>query len=285
MKYANRIWAYSYRKLFKICPEKNLVSTTNSILKEYTNLTKEWTKERNSEWSCRMYFAAKMILNATVLLNSLKFANTSGFRTANSYFEYYATLSLLRGLVCTIPTAQWNSGALISMPHSKTMNIAFDWIRKFNRPHALQMERISLQLKAQRELIAYKAPASGDNNFNFKYELIDFLTVIAEVTEFNSELLERSIDKHADPSSFQVLNEHIKQIAEIKIEGFSFFDKEDYSWLGYIQRKTRRPYHLGSFIHPGQAEDFMCAWDGDECARASFSNGSPCNWQSIFDVP
>lgn len=127
-------------------------------------------------------------------------------------------------------------------------------------------------------------PASGDKNLGANYDLTDFLTILAEVAEFNSELLEGSITKNADPSSFEVLDEHIHQIATVEVEGFTFSDDEDYWRLGYVQRKTRRPYHLGLFMHPGQSEDFIGAWDGDEDAGETFSNGSPSNWQAIFDV-
>ena len=285
MQHAGRTWAYSYRKLFELCSEKELAKIAGRIAAQYAKLTKDWTCERNSEWSCRMYFTTKMILNATVLLNSLEFARTSGLRAANPYFEYYAALSLLRGLVYTIPTEDWNSGELMAISHTRAINVAFDWVAKFDRSLAAEMKTTALQLKAQRELIAYKAPASGDKNLGANYDLTDFLTILAEVAEFNSELLEASITKNADPASFEVLDEHIHQIATVAVEGFTFSDDEDYWRLGYVQRKTRRPYHLGLFMHPGQSEDFIGAWDGDEDAGEAFSNGSPSNWQAIFDVP
>lgn len=285
MQHAGRTWAYSYRKLFELCSEKELAKVAGRIASQYAKLTKDWTCEKNSEWSCRMYFTTKMILNATVLLNSLEFARTSGLRAANPYFEYYAALSLLRGLVYTIPTEDWNSGELMAISHTRAINVAFDWVAKFNKSLATEMKKTALQLKAQRELIAYKAPASGDKNLGANYDLTDFLTILAEVAEFNSELLEGSITKNADPASFEVLDEHIHQIATVEVEGFTFSDDEDYWRLGYVQRKTRRPYHLGLFMHPGQSEDFIGAWDGDEDAGEAFSNGSPSNWQAIFDVP
>lgn len=285
MQHAGRRWAYSYRRLFDICPEKKLTTVANGIAAQYAPLTQNWTHERNSEWSCRTYFTTKMILNATVLLNSLEFARRTGLRSANPYFEYYAALSLLRGLVYMIPTEEWNAGELMAIPHTRAINVAFDWIAKFDKDLAAEMKQTALQLKAQRELIAYKAPASGDRNLGANYDLVDFLTILAEVSEFNSELLEGSITKNADPSSFEVLDDHIHQIATVEVEGFVFSDDEDYWRLGYVQRKTKRPYHLGLFMHPGQSEDFIGAWDGNEDEGETFSNGSPSNWQAIFDVP
>ncbi|MCC2597786.1 hypothetical protein LKR43_15740 [Pusillimonas sp. MFBS29] len=285
MQYAGRRWVYSYRRLFDICSERKLTTVANRIAAQYATLTQDWTCERNSEWSCRTYFTTKMILNATVLLNSLEFARNSGLRSANPYFEYYALLSLLRGLVYMIPTEEWNEGELMAISHARAINVAFDWIAKFDKDLAAELKKTAMQLKAQRELIAYKAPASGDRNLGQNYDLVDFLTILAEISEFNSELLEGSITKNADPSSFEVLDDHIHQIATIEVEGFIFSDNEDYWRLGYVQRKTKRPYHLGLFMHPGQSEDFIGAWDGDENEGESFSNGPPSNWQAIFDVP
>ena len=285
MQYAGRRWAYPYRKLFNICTERKLTTVVNSVVAQYAPLTQNWTCERNSEWSCRIYSATKMILNATVLLNSLEFARTSGLRAANPYFEYYATLSLLRGVVYTIPTEKWDSGQLLAISHARAINVAFDWVAKFDKSLAEELKKTTLQLKAQRELIAYKAPASGDRNLGASYNLTYLLTILAEVAEFNSELLETSITKNADPASFEVLDEHIHKIANVEVEGFVFSDNEDYWRLGYVQRKTKRPYHLALFMHPGQSEDFIGAWDGDEDEGETFSNGSPSNWQAIFDIP
>lgn len=280
-----RAWVYPYRKLFDLCSKPKLILVANRVATQYAQLTKDWTRDRNSEWSCRTYLATKMILNATVLVNSLEFARSSGLRAANPYFEYYATLSLLRGVVYMIPTEEWHSGDLMAISHSRAINVAFDWVAKFDKILAAKLKQTALQLKAQRELIAYKAPASGDRNLGANYDLVDLLTILAEVAEFNSELLDASITKNANPSTFVVLDEHIHQIANISVEGFAFVDDEDYHRLSYVQRKTRRPYHLALFMHPGQSEDFIGAWDGDEDKGEPFTNGSPSNWQAIFEVP
>ena len=260
MQHAGRNYAYSYQRLFELCPEqKKLAKVAGRVATQYAWLTKDWTRERNSEWSCRIYFTTKMILNATALLNRLEFARTSLLRTANPYFENNAALSLLHGLVYTIPTEDWNSGELMAISHTRAINVTFDLVAKFDKSMAAEMKKTALQLKVQRELIAYKAPASGDKNLGVNYDLTEFLTILVEVAEFNSELLERSITKNADPLSYEVLDEHIHQIATVEVEGFTYSDDEDYWRLRYVQRKTKRPYHLGLFMHPGQSYDFIGA--------------------------
>lgn len=285
LQYAGREWVYQYRIFHELCSESELLIESNRIATQYAKLTKQWDVQQNSEWACRTYFATKMILNATVLLNSCEYARQAGLRTAIPYFEYYATLSMLRCLVYTLPTKSWDDGLLIKISHTKAINLAVDWIAKFNSLKASQLKLTILQLKAQRELISYRAPASGDTNLGGDYNLIELLTILAEAAEFNSELLQTSIDKNADPLMFEVLDEHIHLIANVAIEGYTFSDSEDYHRLGYVQRKTKRPYHLGLFMTEGQTEDFIGSWDGDQDDEKQFSNGFPSNWLAIFDVP
>lgn len=285
MQYAGREWAYQYRFFNGLCSESELKILSNRIASHYAKLTKHWDIQQNSEWACRTYFATKMILNATVLLNSCEFARKTGLRSAIPYFEYYATLSMLRCLVYTLPTQSWDEGKLIEITHTKAINLAIDWINNFNKVKAIELKATIFQLKAQRELISYRAPASGDTNLGKDYDLIELLTILAEAAEFNSELLQASINKNADPLMFEVLDEHIHMIANVSIEGYTFSDNEDYYRLGYVQRKTKRPYHLQLFMTEGQTEDFIGAWDGDQDDEEQFSNGSPSDWQAIFDVP
>ena len=87
MEYAGREWFYSYRKLFGVCEKRKLVSVTNGILSQYSDLTKNWDATTNSEWTCRHYLSTKMILNATVLTNALDYASEVGMRIANPYFD------------------------------------------------------------------------------------------------------------------------------------------------------------------------------------------------------
>lgn len=113
MKYANRNWFYNYRELFDLTDEKKLLSVSGDISKQYSLLTKDWSIELNSEWTCRIYLASKMILNATVILKQAEFAEEKNLRITIPYLEYYAVLSLLRAVVFTLPKQQWEEGKLV----------------------------------------------------------------------------------------------------------------------------------------------------------------------------
>lgn len=285
MKHGGRDWFYNYRELFEACSEVKIASVSNQVLTQYSALTKAWNPEANSEWTCRTYLATKMILNATVLVNSLEFARDTGLRAAIPYFEYYAALSLLRGIAYTLPSESWGGGRLVSISHSKAINLGFGWIAKFDQELSARLKQMTYQLKANRELFSYRAPASADKNLESSNDLIRYLTLLAETAQFNSELLEASVNKNAPESAFLVDDDHVHQIATIEIEGSVFSDDEDYYRLGYLQRKQRRPYNLALFMTEGQTEDFFGAWEGDADKGETFSNGPPSAWQVIFDIP
>lgn len=276
---------YRYRNLFEGIDDAEVERVASEILALYAKITKAWTPSTNSEWTCRTYLATKMILNATVLVNGLNFAAGSGMRIANPYLEYYAALCSMRAVVFTLPTEEWLDGSLMAISHKKAINVSFDWLAKLNRSRSNLLKQTTLQLRAQRELISYRAPASGDANLGLSYDLVQLLTILVELAQFNSELLEKSISKNANPEAFFVDEAHIYELSNPQIEGFSFYDREDAYRLGYIRRKMPRPYNLASFMTEGQTEDFIGAWDGDEGAGERFTNGGPPDWQTIFDIP
>lgn len=289
MTYANRNWIYRYRELFHLTEEKRILSVCGDISKQYSHLTKNWSVSLNSEWTCRIYLASKMILNATVILKQAEFAEEKNLRTTIPYLEYYAILSLLRAIVFTLPSQKWGEGRVVEIPHAKAINLACDWIAKFEKNKADSVKHTCLLLKAQRELISYKAPASGDSNLGREYDVIEVATLLAEVAQFNSELLEASVRKNTSRDHHKVIEQDVHDVCHINIGEFSFSDDEDYYRMGYVARKQPYPFNLANFMTEGQTEDFIGAWDAEDYEDGSeeqaFYSGSPASWQDIFDIP
>lgn len=277
---------YTYRELLDLCESAKFGSVAKQISNTYENtLAKNWTPELNSEWVCRHYLSTKMILNATALLKALEFSTEKNMRLANSYFEYYAVLSLARAIVYTLPTECWNDGKLITISHSQAIKLAFSWLGRFNSNTAEEFKQKTLKLKAQREVISYRIPSSGDSNLSDTLDLEQILTTLAEVAQFNSELLHKALDKYAAKESFFIPDDsHAVKIAHIEIDGFYFFDNEDAYRLSYLMRKMPSPQPLHFTMTEGMTEDFFGAWDSDS-EDDQFSMGSPSEWQTIFDIP
>lgn len=288
MSFSNREWFYTFRELEQLTSAENLDEISNRTTKKYADITKAWNKELNSEWTCRTYFATSMILNATVLLKNANYAEEKNLRIVKPYIEYYAVLSLLRCVVYTLPSQEWNEGKLIQISHTKAINLVCDWLAFFNKSKAQELKDLCKLLKAQRELISYRAPASGDANVSSSYDVVEVCTILAELAQFNSVLLEASVKKNADSKDFVVKNDDIEKIVNVEIEGIIFSDSEDLSRLDYIKRKCPYPSNLRNTMTEGQVEDFIGAWDNEEDFKDDetiYHGGSPVDWQTIFDIP
>ncbi len=288
MSYQSREWFYSFRELEELADLDELDKISNCIIRQYSDITKGWNKNLNSEWTCRTYFATNMILNATVLLKNADYAEEKNLRIVKPYLKYYAVLSLLRCVVYTLPSQHWNEGKLIEIPHSKAINLASDWLALFNKSEAQKLKNICKLLKAQRELISYRAPASGDANLENSYDVEKTCTILAELAHFNSVLLEASVKKNANPEYFVVHHKDIDKIVHVNIEGVEFYDRYDSYRLDYIRRKGPYPSNLLCTMTEGQTEDYIGAWDNNEEYEddgSIYHGGSPCDWQTIFDIP
>lgn len=281
--FADRSWYYEFREINSVFGDEKCKNIAARLQKRYSKLTKAWTKEANSEWTCRLFMAAKLIMSATLHVNSAHFAEKRNLRVVVPYLRYYAVLSLLRAVCYTIPELSWNDGQLILISHSTAINGTLEHLRQFDRTVADAVESEIRELKAERELISYRAPSSGDDQVLEKNRFLTLCTLLAEVAQFNSELFEASLFKHGNPVNFQLLDDYLDKIASVEIEGLYYGDCEDAYRLGYLRRKHPFPANLMHLMTQGQVEDFFGAWyqqedDGD------FFNPDEMQ-QIIFDIP
>jgi hypothetical protein len=157
-----------------------------------------------------------------------------------------------------------------------------DYLASFDRSLAQSVNDAIRSAKAQRELIDYRAPTSGDAKIGALQDLILKCRLLAEFAQLNSELLESSFEKHNSNSDFDVEDEEIMKILSVEIEGEVFLDDEDYYRVGYILRKHPRPASLQMLMTDGHVEDFFGAWCDKEDKEASFDPDSDLG--VIFDI-
>lgn len=280
--YADRQWFYEFRELPITFEEAKSKKVAEGLLQRYAPLTKQWSAEANSEWTCRFFMAAKLIMSATLHVNAAHFAEDRNLQVVVPYLRYYAVLSLLRAVVYTLPERKWNDGRLITISHDDSINGAINHISSFNKDFATTAKAIIRRLKAERELISYRAPSSGDNRVTEKNELLPLCTLLAEIAQFNSELFEASLSKNGERSTFQLLPDYLDKISKIKIDDHYFPDGEDAYRLGYLARKYPRPANLKHLLTEGHVEDFFGAWyksDDDGIFNPDEMQ------QIIFDIP
>jgi hypothetical protein len=281
--YARQAWYYEFRELKSSFSEESSATVASSLLKRYAKLSKSWNKQANSEWICRIYLSAKMILAASMQLASRKYAQATNLRSVDPYLAYYSILSLMRAIILTLPELEWNNGAIITLSHKRILNLATDHIARFDRAVANRIKAEVLELRAARELISYWHPSSGDRNLNGGVDVETTATLLGEMAQFNSELLERSVLKNGQPASFEFLQSYIDQLAEVELHGVKFFDQEDNYRLDYLRRKYPAPPNVQHIMTEGHVEDFFGAWCSQDENPGCFD--PDVNWRIIFDVP
>ena len=276
-----RSWFYDFREVPQFCVSTNVKKHIESLSARYAGITKHWDIDRNSEWICRIYLSAKMIMFATLQLQALEYARQQNLRVVAPYLEYYSILSVIRSVVYTLPEVEWMNGDLVKIPHRKAINLVFDHLAFFNKPKAAEMKGLTFDLKSNREIISYRSPSSGDKGLLEVIDVVSFATLLAEFTQLNSELLERSIHKNADESSFVFREDYAEKLTSVTIDDRNFFDKEDYYRVGYLMRKYPLPPNVLHIMTEGHVEDFFGAWSSE--------NGDgfdpDANWRLIFDIP
>lgn len=109
-------------------------------------------------------------------------------------------------------------------------------------------------------------------------------TLLAEIAQFNSEILEVSIVKNSNKTEFVFLEKYIQQLSDITVEDIRFFDSEDQYRMDYFRRKYPIPPNILHSMTEGHVEDFFGAWlSADEKQKGHFNPDK--NWGIIFDIP
>lgn len=281
--FAGRDWYYDFREINSTFTDADCKRVAARLLERYSKLTKVWSKEKNSEWTIRLFMAAKLVMSATLHVNSAYYAEKRNLRVVVPYLRYYSILSLLRAVCYTLPEHAWRQGQLIQIPHNSAIGGTLEHLRRFDNSVAAAAEVEIRELKAERELISYRAPSSGDDQVSEKNRFLSLCTMLAEVAQFNSELFEVSLNKHSDPSTFHLLPEYTKKLAGVEIDGHYFGDPEDAYRLDYLARKHPHPANLQHLMTEGHVDDFFGAWTGNKEEGDHFN---PDDMRGIiFDIP
>jgi hypothetical protein len=73
VSWASREWYYPYIEIPAVTQDKDAETRIQKVLQNYAAKTRTWNNERNSEWVCRIYLATKLLMMATLQVNSLTF--------------------------------------------------------------------------------------------------------------------------------------------------------------------------------------------------------------------
>ena len=282
-EYAGRQWWYSFTSLPSRFEEQKVRAFSSSLSTRLAPVTKAWDSELNSEWVTRIYFAARMVLGASVTAQSLRYATEKNLRPVVPYLEYYTLLHALRAVVFTDLGTQWKNFELLEMTHTKTINVATSILAGIDKDLAESMKDGALQLKAFRELISYRAPSSGDKFKRHDFDVIEWSRLLLELAQMQSELIEASALKNAT-GDYELKEEWIKEACTFRSEGIELVDAEDRYRLRYLARKYPRPTSILHIMSEGHVEDFFGSWTQKELGDASQFDPDR-DWRILFAVP
>lgn len=282
--FAKKDWYYNFRILNHIFTDRICEKNKLRLFRSYSQLTTNWNVELNTEWLCRFYLSAKMIMSSTLMINSLLYAKEKNIRVVSSYLYYYSLLHVMSALVYTMPSEKMNNGRFTGMSHNKVIKNAVEYIENYDKKIANDIKEMAYTLKAQRELISYRAPSSGEINMTMYDNFIDKCILISEFTQFNSEIMEKSIlNKVKDTSLFSISNEVTEKIYTHEIEKIKFYDNEDWYRIDYLTRRVKKPINVLFTMTEGHVEDFFGAWYREPENDEDIFNPD-INWDIIFDI-
>lgn len=292
-EYVRRILGdfYRYRFLDSIIEDEEMSRKMFKVQERFKRITNIWNDELNSEWVLRHYLATKMIMSATLLINSMDFANERNLRIVEPYLFYYSVLTLCRAVVYTTPEKQWNDGKIMTMTHTKIINSACSAIGSINSDLGQKVKKFITCAQEMRELYSYKFPANGlltyfDSKENGWDLFIEICTTLAEIAQFQSEQLEYCLNKMKN-KYFTLDFTFLENGFIYKGNNFEFIDNEDYYRLGYFKRKQSYPVNLYFTLREGMVDDFFGAWSKEveiESEEDELFNPDN-NIRIIFDMP
>ena len=217
------------------------------------------------------------------MLSSAEYAESKNLRIVKPYLMYYPLLSCARAVVFTNPHQEW-SDDLITMNHSKTINIIGDIVSRYDQAEGEKIKSLINKSRIYREIYSYKFPANGLKEIGLNFDkIVDICALLSEIAQLQSAILESAVTKHSK-EKYEIDDEELSKLYSYGEEGFRFIDPDDGYRLDYIKRKVSRPYSIMNTMTEGMVDDFFEAWCSQNEAPEDVYNPDE-NWRIIFPVP
>lgn len=282
---------FEYALLDKAFTVEGLTIHGQRIRRHFADTTKRWTASLHGEWMTRHYLAVKLIVAATVLLTSQKYADRRNIAVTRPYSYYYAALCAARALLLTAPLVDWRNGEIMQSTHSKIRKITVDFCRHLDKPSGDRIDRFFRTAKAFRELFSYRFPGTGLRAINGVIAIDAEETewacrFLCDLAQFNSECMQAAYAKNVEgeyvPDGESIEMCFLYKDDDLEVES-GIWDDEDSYRIGYAIRKQRQPVNLLATATEGLVEDAFGAWvDSDEtCDEGSYDPDG--DWQLLFD--
>lgn len=280
---------YDYESLPFTFAKEQIDVYYERLLSQFSLLTKNWNDDLNTEWIARNYLASKMIMSATLMLNSAQYAFESNLRVVEPYLLYYSVFGCCKAAVLTHPNLKWEEGAIFEYTHQKVINLTGGIVANFDRNYSEYTKKVLTQIRDYRELFSYKFPTTGLKQLPEEVsaqieDVIELCRLLVEVAEFQSERLDQSFTKNCKDKKFGYTEDVLKKLIWFETYDSQFYDDDDYYRLSRFVAKGKKPTSLSLTMNAGMVDDFFGAWtDTDNRDGVRFDPDN--NIRLIYDFP
>lgn len=282
-------FGFPYSQLLKWFTKEEISKYCQSLRQQSAKITKNWDKTTNAEWAARYYLSVKMILSASVMVSSADYSVRKNIRISEPYLYYYSILSCCRAIIFTLPRIEWELGKVFEMTHQKTLNITTDTIKNISKECEGYFKNFFEYAKEMRELFSYKFPALGLASISNKTsydidQIITICTLLCEIAQLNSEIMQSSISKNAK-SDIELEENDLRICFQYEIDGNTYIDQDDWYRINYMTRKMKKPLNLRWMMTEGLVEDFFGAWIPKEEDLEKDVYNADKYWSMIYPAP
>lgn len=285
--FAGKNWYYPFREINITFDEKRCKKRIASISEQYSKFTDHWNTEKNSEWTCRFFIAAKLIGVATSHINAWKIVENRGLHITGASLKYYATLSLLRAVCCTLPNHKWNKGKIIQTSSEDASKWTLEYLKEFDPKFSKSIEKVIKDLEHKNESVSYEANSlekvSVDN-----HDFLSACRLLAEIAQFNSELLEELLFErnfYDKKSEFTLLPKYLDEITFSKNDEHSHENMQSQQQLRLIAKKHPEPKNLMRLMTKGYIDNYFAWWFQKDDFNDHVIDKFDPKRQIIFDIP
>ncbi len=287
-----------YSEIYDSFEDKELEKYANRQKEKAALITKNWSKEKKIEWNLRNYSALKMILASTLMLNSAVYAHDKNLNIVVPYLLYYSLFNTSKALLLSDPTVPWNINRqqnLVTIAHSTSIKQVYESVRHLSPKVASKIKYVLEESKGLRELFSYKFPSVGLDGIENQrtmhsmniYEIIDVCKLLAEIAQFNSEIMELSADKNIKKSIDISINDLESGFvfkglvrSDYYNEPDEVIDEYDFRRMKYFL--TWNPTNIISTAKDGILEDFFGSWYPENLTDEDFNPDE--NWGILLPI-
>lgn len=281
--FAEKTWDYHFRELPFVFEEKRLKKMIDKYQEHNAKNIKNWNEEKNSEWTCRFFTAAKLLLSATLHINTANIIEDKNLLITSPYLRYYTLLSLFRIVCYTLPELKWEKGKVIRLSHDHSAKHTLDYLEKFDEQIAKNVKALLKELKNRRELTTYHASFfKTDAAENARF--VSIFSLLAEIAQFNSEIFETMLneDETAREADFAVIDNYLEKITFLQSE--NHLGSSDYE-LPSIVAKSPKPRSLMSTLKTGYIDSQLNWWAKQDDFNEHSAEHFFGDRRIIFDLP